>query len=250
MPKHCTTQVCCLFTGIALAALCPHVDAAAKCTDAGPPAYGPHDFYCVAVPPASSHSFCLRPDSANPRHVRQLPSYDTLLTESFVRIDGVARPAAPDPCTGVTVPAAADLARDDVVRIVKIKGKYAMQIWSSSGTPKFPAPVTLTPGKTGAGGEKFYLTTRQLGADYFVLLADDDQGQPGAADVARIEKYYDIELFPVPDPAKPTACDAARPDHMTGGTPSNFKRWRSGDTNCNRQRTQEAGNGTGGSGYP
>jgi hypothetical protein len=246
MYKHQASRTRLVLAISALVSLAPQLAAAKKCTDAPNPHAGPHSFYCADVSTPKEHSFCLRPDSANPKHVRQLKDYDALVTESFVMIDKFTQPKAPDPCTGVSIPT--KLAEGDIVRIVKQNSDYVMQIWTKAGAPRFPGPVTLT--KAAApNGDIFYLTTEQDNVDYFVMLADDDEGQPGAADVPRIEKYLEIELFPKRDKSH-EACDKARPDEVSGNTLANFKRWTTGDPSCSVQQLQEAGTGSGGSNFP
>jgi hypothetical protein len=238
-----------LALSIAVALLTSASSALAKpprCTDASAPPSGPNGYYCVAIDRTRIHSYCLRNEGHNPKHVTQLNSYDALLTESFVRLHDTT-PGASNPCNGTV--AQAKLAEGDIVRIVKQKGSYLMQIWQNSGQPRFAAPVKLQAGKSGPHGEKYYLTSSQPDADYFVMLADDQDGQTTKPDVARIEKYFEIEVFP--KPGAHAACDQERPDAASGSALANFHRWTDpADVNCSAALKQQAGSGSGGSNYP
>lgn len=254
MYNHRMRAICC-FVFVNLAAGANTVAAAPpQCTDTTTPS-GPDGFYCIDTPPRDSRSFCLRTNGNEPRHVRQLKRYDDLLTESYIKVEKYSSPVYPSPCA-INFAGSVKLSENDIVRIAKSRNNdYLMQIWSPDGRTRFQkGPVVLHQGEAGPSNEKFYLTApaneNELGVDYFVMLADDQEGQTATADVERIEKYYQIEIFP--QKGIYPACDAERPDVVDGNKhTTNFHLWKTGDTSCNvPQIKNEAGSGAGGSGYP
>lgn len=239
--------------------------AAANCNGKGDAngSPGDHNKYCVGNSQVGK-SYWLRQNGPDPKHVRQLVKSEYLATEGVVQLENIQLGSN---CAGTVK--STPFANDDILRIVPAKGGLSLQIFQpvpkaifadDKLKPRFATPAGLV---VGPDGGQFYLKashtfgsgTSAETVDYFVMLADDNDGCTIAAcsspDNAPIEKYYIVEAFPSVDANKHPLCDAERPDYVNASGSLPFTPWTSVPASKPEvKRVQQRTSGGGGSNFP
>lgn len=187
-------------------------------------------------------SYCLRDTSRDLKHVRQLVSMDSLLTDNHKH--GVSVHYKVTGRCG-TISASDQIQDSDKFAIYNDGSGYWIRI--IHGTDR-PWAEKLTPNQ---GKDLFYATATHAELDYFVMLLDDDMGAPASANVQPIEKYYLIETF-LNDRS---ACVDERPDKPDPLGVANFTKWTGPQNDAcivggKSVRGLEVGSGSGGQEHP